>query len=389
MKILLLLILSSSLVFAGEFSGELKLENRIFFERGKYGNERQDDVSIALKPEYSHSWNQDRKVITFIPYFRQNNLDEQKNLVDIRELSYVESRGNWEIRAGISKVFWGVVESQHLVDVVNQVDFVAGPDNETKMGQLMFNPTYISKYGNFSYFLLPGFRERTFSGEDGRLRFPLPVDVDNAEYSDSQKENHIDHAIRWSHYYQNFDLAVSYFKGTDREAQFKLNNSSDELNPFYIQTEQVGFELQYLYMDWIFKSEIIQKDSEFVDLYTAVVAGFEYTFSNVFGGKDIGFIYEYLYDDRFENSTTGLYNSSFLGSRIAFNDTESSELLVGGFFNNEYGKLTTFRVEGSTRLNNSMKVSIEANIIDTPLKKSTLHQLRKEDYFQMNFSFYF
>ena len=46
----------------------------------------------------------------------------------LRELSLLWISGNWETRIGVSKVFWGVAESQHLVDTINQTDLAANPD---------------------------------------------------------------------------------------------------------------------------------------------------------------------------------------------------------------------------------------------------------------------
>ena len=59
-----------------------------------------------------------------------------------------------------------------------------------------------------SAYLLPYFRERTFAGVDGRLRSPLPVATDNAQYESSDEENHVDFALRYSHYLGSFDDRV-------------------------------------------------------------------------------------------------------------------------------------------------------------------------------------
>jgi len=31
---------------------------------------------------------------------------------------------DWELTTGVSKVYWGVMEAVHLVDIINQTDFV-------------------------------------------------------------------------------------------------------------------------------------------------------------------------------------------------------------------------------------------------------------------------
>ena len=61
--------------------------------------------------------------------------------------------GEWELRVGIDQVFWGVTESQHLVDIINQIDLVEHPNGETKLGQPMVNITYSSDWGIVEFFV--------------------------------------------------------------------------------------------------------------------------------------------------------------------------------------------------------------------------------------------
>ena len=84
----------------------------------------------------------------------------------------------WELRLGVDQVFWGVVESQRLVDIINQVDFVEHPDGTAKLGQPMAHATLSGDWGVLELFGLPYHRARTFSGRRGRLRLPLVIDDD-------------------------------------------------------------------------------------------------------------------------------------------------------------------------------------------------------------------
>jgi hypothetical protein len=393
MKILtLLFLLIATTSFAdelpGEFSGEATLESRFFPDTGAHANTKQVDVSLALKPEYSYSWDQDRKVVTIIPYARISQLDDSKTHVDIRELSFVGGWEKVELRAGVSKVFWGVTESQHLVDVINQTDFVENPDGEDKLGQPLINATYVSDYGNFDFFLLPYFRERTFAGNDGRLRGPIVIDTDNPIYTDPDEEKQLDYAARWSHYIDSFDWGLSYFKGVDRDPGFVPNSNGTELNPLYGQNEQFGLELQYVYGDWLFKGELLKKDSQINGDYLASVLGFEYTFTNLYKGIDIGVLYEWIYDERGKSAQSGLNNASFAGTRIALNDESSTDFLLGGIADHESGGLTSIRLETTRRINQNWKWELEGNIIVKPQPTSFLNQLRRDDYIQFSLSFY-
>ncbi len=392
LRLITLLLLSSlfnpSQGLAGEFSGEATIENRLYFQQGIYNNEDESEMSIKVKPQYSHAWDQDRKVVTIIPYARINHPDDEKNHFDLREASFVGGYDDLEVRAGVSKVFWGVTESKHLVDVVNQTDLVENIDGEDKLGQPMINGTYSTDLGNVSLFVLPYFRERTFAGKEGRQRAPLVVNTEKAFYSHEDEEKHIDYAFRWSHYVGNLEWGLSYFRGTDRSPLFIVDPSDSTFKPFYVQSEQVGLELQYIYEDLLLKFEGLRKDREIENPYLASVVGFEYTFSNVFDGMDIGFLYEHLYDERSKASSDGFYNHSFVGSRIAVNDAKGAEFLFGGFINNETADVSSFRLEGSRRINNNWKWEAEANwFIDNP-KNSPAYLIRKDDYLQLSISYY-
>ena len=372
----------------GEFSGELSFEARSYLERGAYGNTGLGDFSIILQPEYAVAWEEDRKVVSFEPFIRLSSLDDERTHGDIRELSFVGSWDLFELRIGISKVFWGVTESQHLVDVINQTDLVESPDGEDKLGQPMVNFVYVNEYGNFEFFILPYFRERTFSGYDGRFRTNLVVDGESPIYLHGDEESHIDVAIRWSHYLGGLDWAISYFEGTDREPTLKANLIGTKLVPVYGQSKQASLELQYVVGDWLLKSEVLSKDSDQNGNYWAMVAGFEYTFANYYQGMDVGVLYEYLYDDRGESSGSGLDDASFVGSRIALNDEKSLEFLVGGIVEHETGKLSNAFLESSRRINENWKWTIEGSFFAKPKSGSFLEKIKRDDYLQGSLSYF-
>ena len=372
----------------GEFSGELSFEARSYLERGAYGNTGLGDFSIILQPEYAVAWEEDRKVVSFEPFIRLSSLDDERTHGDIRELSFVGSWDLFELRIGISKVFWGVTESQHLVDVINQTDLVESPDGEDKLGQPMVNFVYVNEYGNFEFFILPYFRERTFSGYDGRFRTNLVVDGESPIYLHGDEESRIDGAIRWSHYLGGLDWAISYFEGTDREPTLKANLIGTKLVPVYGQSKQASLELQYVVGDWLLKSEILSKDSDQNGNYWAMVAGFEYTFANYYQGMDVGVLYEYLYDDRGESSGSGLDDASFVGSRIALNDEKSLEFLVGGIVEHETGKLSNAFIESSRRINENWKWTIEGSFFAKPKSGSFLEKIKRDDYLQTSLSYF-
>ncbi len=371
-----------------EFSTQVTLENSFFPHVGKFENTAQAGADLILMPEYSASWDEDRKVFSFIPYLVLSEPDEEKTHFDVREASIVAAFHFFELRLGVSKVFWGVTESQHLVDIINQSDSVLNIDGEDKLGQPMLNVTWVSDYGSLDFFILPYFRERTFSGRKGRFRGPFIIDTKNVAYEDSDKEKHIDFASRYSGTFGEVDLGLSFFKGTDREPIFSLNSSKRALLPKYIQTTQYGIDIQYLYESWIFKYEGILKRSKLREDYFAMTYGFEYSFTNIKStGLDLGLIIEHLYDDR--DSGAIFKNNTFVGSRLAFNDEKSTEILAGFIMDNKNGDLSSFRLEGARRINDNWKFEVEAFAMIDAESSNLLAAYKDDDYLKFSLSFFF
>ena len=110
-----------------------------------------------------------------------------------------------------------------MVDVINQTDSVDAADGDEKLGQPMVHGIWLSDSGTFEAFVLPGFRERTFAGEEGRLRAPYVVN-DDAIYQANAEQRHTDLALRWGRSIElmeyPLDLSVSLFRGTSRDPAY-------------------------------------------------------------------------------------------------------------------------------------------------------------------------
>ena len=63
-------------------------------------------------------------------------------------------------------MFWGVTESVHLVDIINQTDFAGDIDGEDKLGQTMLSLMLQRDWGEITAFVLPAFS----FGESRRTR---------------------------------------------------------------------------------------------------------------------------------------------------------------------------------------------------------------------------
>lgn len=310
---LLILIINLTMVFkatADEWSGYVEVEGRLFSNSPLYPGQDCNSISLAAQPEYYHEWDGGSS-FAFVPFLRLDSTDSERTHFDIRELTFLWLYENIELRLGVRKLFWGVSETQHLVDIINQTDLVENPDTEDKLGQPMINLSLSEGWGTLDLFVLPYFRERTFPGRNGRLRTALVVDTDNARYESSAKEHHIDLAIRYSHTISDLDIGLYHFVGTGREPTLLETKDSEgnvNLIPFYEQINQTGIDLSFVIGNWVWNLEAIHRSGQ-GESFFAWTGGVEYTFVNVAQtGVDLGILSEWLYDDRAEKATTPFEN---------------------------------------------------------------------------------
>ncbi len=386
-----LLVAFSGLSVAQDFSGNIAVESLTFSESGLDPGQIDDNLTISFKPKWTGDWNDGDDAWSAEVFLRADNRDDGREHADIRELYWLHLDGDNEWRVGINTMFWGVTESQHLVDVINQIDQVEGVDGEDKLGQPMVHLKHYEDWGVLDFLVLPGFRERTFRGVKGRPRLPQVVDTDQVQYESSDKDKHVDFAIRFSQTYDDLDLGISLFKGTNRDPQLLPgidSNGNNVFIPRYTQMTQLALDAQLIYEDWIWKLELIHRDTE-APSFQALTGGFEYTFYRIFETDiDLGSIAEYSYDSRGPGDRGVFDRDLFLGARLAFNDVQSSELLVGVFYDTEKGS-QSFRLEGNRRIGDSWKGTIELQLFSNIDPADPLFAFEKDDFLLLELAKYF
>ncbi|MCU7845684.1 MAG: hypothetical protein KZQ93_17780 [Candidatus Thiodiazotropha sp. (ex Monitilora ramsayi)] len=380
-----------SIVLAGEWSGYVEGQGRYFIQDALDNSQSDSTLSIAAQPEFFHRWGNDKQSLLFIPFARWDSQDDERSHADIRELIWTYAGKGWESRIGIGKVFWGVTEALHLVDIINQTDLVENPDGEQKLGQPMIKLSLERDWGFLDFYLLPGFRERTFPGENGRLRTHPRVDVDLATYQSDREERHIDLAVRWSHYIGDWDFGLSHFVGTSRDPLFMpaLNSSGETvLAPHYELIQQTGLDLQATKGDWLWKLEAIHRNAD-SGSHNAATGGFEYTIVGISeSAMDLGLLTEYLYDDREEETAPPFENDLFLAFRLTANDVDGSELLAGVIKDLD-SSAALFNLEASRRIGNHWKVSAQARLWFSIPQDDPLYPFHRDDYFEISLQRFF
>lgn len=378
---------------SAEWSGNASVQWRHFFHdpATPASQQHNDYVSLAIEPELYHAWDEEQQSITITPFFRVDQYDDERTHGDLREFIWRKQLDNWQIKAGIGKVFWGVTESQHLVDVINQADFVENMDGEDKLGQPMIQTTLEQDFGNIDIFILPYFRERTFAGIESRP-LAMPVNTNLSSYESGDEEQHIDYALRYFTSLDIWDIGLSYFDGTSREPVFDPVNffdpASNSLIPRYLQMQQMGVDIQATTDEWLWKLEVIHRNWS-AGNFTAATGGFEYTFVGVLDtSADIGWVAEYLYDNRGDTATTFLENDVMMGLRLALNDEASTDALLGFIIDKETNDLLV-SLEANRRIGNNWKLTVEARVFSRIDNTSLLYTIADDDFVQFDLGYYF
>lgn len=368
-----------------EFSGKISLEARWFPQTADFDGQRNYNAGIVAEPQlYLEA--PDRFSATIAPFFRYDAADRTQTHADLRE-AYLLLNGplggnEWELRLGIDRVFWGVVETRNLVDIVNQTDLVENPNEKIKLGQPMAHLTVSGDWGAAEFFVISYHRLRTFPGRGGRLRPQLVIDNDRATYESAAKEWHLDFAARYSHTFGPLDLGLSVFDGTGREPVMRptsvlLDNfgapvlvdgrpvPNGPLAPHYEQIRQFGLDAQLTIGAWLLKLEAIHRSGASNAVgkkedFAAFVVGGEYTFNGIFESEaDLSLLAEWLIDGRRHRSTNQYQNDLFLGVRLSLNDVQGAAFTLGTLIDLDYGT-RTLSLEFDRRLTDSLSVKAEA-----------------------------
>ncbi|MEL6961682.1 MAG: hypothetical protein AAFO01_02940 [Pseudomonadota bacterium] len=373
-----------------EVSGSIVGEARGFVEDPQFEGQLDGiQPSVAIEPELDWSSDDGIYQARFVPFARFDSRDNERSHGDIRE-AYLRYIGDdWEALAGINRVFWGVTESRHLVNIINQIDAVEDIDEEDFLGEPMLALDLQRDYGLFSAFILPGFRERTFAGDAGRLRTPLPVDEDAVRYESNAEEWSTDLALRYSHFLDEWDIGASYFYGTSREARLVLSDDLTRFEPRYDQIHQFGLDLQYTKDAWLWKFEGIVREGQ--GTFGALVGGFEYTFYQIHDSDaDLGVLAEFLYDGRDDDKAppTPFDNDLFVGARLTLNDIDDTAVLAGGVVDLET-QTTSLRLEAERRFGNNQTLEFESQWFANVDDGDPLASIEDDGYMLLRFTQFF
>lgn len=433
-------LLASPAVQAAELDAgaEIWFDNRLFFQPPEW--EGQTDArlqpSIAATADLTLTSEAGHDTLRLVPFGRIDPYVTDRSHWDIREGYYLHQDDGWDLLVGASRVFWGVTESRHLVNIINQSDYLEDIDGEDYLGQPMVNLSLFGDWGTLDLYAMTGFRERQFPNSAGRYSLPISIDEGAAEFESDLKHWQPDLAVHFRTTLDNWDFGLSHFYGTSRDPRFKVvldpaarflptsvqnkltSLSIDDLNkvddllagtglstpkvlhiadsfislaPVYDVINQSGIEALGVYDDLLLKFEGVTITGHGGARIWSAVGGFEYTFTDFANsGFDLGLLGEAIYDSRDldDGPYTIFDNDIFAGVRLSFNDLDTTSVLVGGYVDWKLGT-TILTAEIERRIFDNIKLSVEARGYPYVSDQDPLAVFKQDSYVQVRLSFFF
>ncbi|MEC8561160.1 MAG: hypothetical protein VXY22_01080 [Pseudomonadota bacterium] len=371
-----------------DLKGYVEYEHRYFPKKDRKRFANQTNQSVALSFElFLEIENHDLSLL-IAPFARLDQRDASRSILDLNEFYLSLNKSNWELKLGSKQLFWGVLESNHLVDIVNQTNSAENFDLEEKFGQPMLNLTSINDWGSIDLFLLTLNRKRRFVSQEGRPHTNIENILKNGTF-DTKKDD-FDFIVRYENSGDLFDIGAYYFDGLARSPEVitEITDQGTLLTPLYPTIKQIAIDLQLTLSSTLFKLESLYRESSRED-YSAFGLGFEHTLYSVLNLKtDLGFLVEYHWNSRNENRDLQFSNDLFLGLRVLTNEASDGQFLFGVLNNLNDGSIVPF-LEGSRRLPRDWKLYIEGRVFSHIESDNPLTGLTDDSYLQLVLTKYF
>ena len=97
---------------------------------------------------------------------------------------------------------------------------------------------------------------------------------------------------------------------------------------------------------------------------------------------------EYLWDERGDQGTSPFQDDLFVGTRLGFNDVQSSEILAGTILDLDNSS-ALYLIEASRRIGSGWKIEAEYRAFSGALSIDPLASVQSDDYLQVSIQRHF
>ena len=101
---------------AAEWSGNVEAQWRVFTESAQNSTQPNSNLSVSGETEFYHELGDGDNTVLVTPFVRVDENDEERTHADLREAAWFAYADEFELRVGISKVFWGVTADPDVID---------------------------------------------------------------------------------------------------------------------------------------------------------------------------------------------------------------------------------------------------------------------------------
>ncbi|MDX2319793.1 MAG: hypothetical protein QNK26_04270 [Moritella sp.] len=342
--------------------GSASLEQRLFLDTpaqpmfpvdNDYPYPVYHQISAALSPYVEASSARNNMVYTMHPFVRIDERDDKRTHIDFREFKAAVVTKKWQASIGFDQVYWGVMENHHLVDIVNQTDYLESPNGEDKLGQPMFKLGINLQGALLEAMLLVGYREPAVPTAGARFSFGNDYSY---EYAGWGGEYHPDVALRYSKSIKSIDVGVSYFGGHSRTPELRNQAVGDPI--WYVNlVDQMSIDIQADLNRLILKAEVLYKiiDDEST---RAAVLGSEFKLLQT-QNLGINLLAEYSWDQHGEQAFDNSFqNDIFAGVRVNLTGLNDSEILIGHNYDFDFNSQHGF-VQAKVHVTKTLSVGLE------------------------------
>ena len=305
--------------------GEATFEASWFPRSAAFGGQKNSFFHVGVQPELSVF--DDTTEWLLKP--RISGGSAGVGVVDFREAHVTSRIGEMDVLVGNTILFWGKVESYNPVDVVNSLDYGRGLMRSEKLGAPMAQVSLPIGSGQLDLLAID-FVKNIYPGQALRERVGTRFGK-QIIFSGGASKNDIGQAARWSAYFGDVDLGLSWFRGVGNAPRLTAQ-SNGTLRPDYSRINQMALDIQYLWGDTALKGELIHRKGQYDRLgafkkYHAGVLGLEHSFYDIANsGSDLVLLTEYAFDSRNSLSHSGFQNDLTIGTRWLKNDIDDTEL---------------------------------------------------------------